>query len=276
MSKKSPTVAVVVPMYRSTLNRDEEISRRHLLHFLGGFDRYLVVPESLKVGLDGFAIKRFGNEFFSNTVAYSALLLSREFYEAFSVYDFILIYQLDALVFSDQLTDWCGRGWDYIGAPWIKSAAADFVDAPAVGNGGFSLRKVESFLRVIDSPGFDAELDRYRGALRGEPGWTPAPHLTISERVISRFTNRFGRESAAATLDSPERRLYGINEDYFWSFKAINYWPGFKIAPVEEALRFSFEVEPRRCYALNGFQLPFGCHAWNKYDRKFWEPFLFP
>ena len=36
MSKKSPTVAVVVPMYRSTLNRDEEISRRHLLHFLGG------------------------------------------------------------------------------------------------------------------------------------------------------------------------------------------------------------------------------------------------
>jgi len=261
-------------MYRSRLNRDEKISQRHLLHFLGRFDKYLVVPENLEPGLDGFAIKRFGNEFFHNTVSYSALLLSREFYEAFNLYDFILIYQLDALVFSDQLMDWCGLGWDYIGAPWIKSADADFVDAPAVGNGGFSLRKVESFLRVIDSPGFGAELDRYGGALRGEPVWTTAPHLTISERIIRRFTNRFGRGAAAATLDSPERRLYGINEDYFWSFKAINYWPGFKIAPVEDALRFSFEVEPRRCYALTGFQLPFGCHAWNKYDRNFWQPFL--
>ncbi len=278
MTEKSlSTVAVIVPMYRNRFDSDEKISHRHLLHFLGKFDKYLVVPESLEVDLDGFAIKRFRNEFFNSTVTYSALLLSREFYEAFSLYDFILIYQLDALVFFDQLMDWCGRGWDYIGAPWIKSDDAAFVDAPAVGNGGFSLRKVKSFLRVIDSEGFDAELDRYQGALRGEEQPRPpaARRLTIPERIAGRIAPLAGRGTAARTLGSPEPSpLYGINEDYVWSFKAINYWPGFKIAPVEDALRFSFEVEPRRCYALNDFRLPFGCHAWNKYDRKFWEPFL--
>jgi len=275
--KNLSTVAVIVPAYRNSFDSDEKISQRHLLHFLGKFDKHIIAPESLEIAVAGFKIRRFRDEFFRNTVTYSALLLSREFYEAFSNYSFILIYQLDALVFSDQLMEWCEAGWDYIGAPWIRSADADFVDAPTVGNGGFSLRKVESFLRVIDSKHFDAELQRYQGALSGEetPRPSAARSLTIPERVGERIARLAGRGAAAPTPGSSESSpFYGINEDYFWSFKAIKYWPDFKIAPVEDALRFSFEVEPRRCYALNHFQLPFGCHAWNRYDRKFWEPFL--
>lgn len=266
-------MAIVVPMYKQVLDADEEISYRHLIHFLGRFDKYLVTPQSLGIALEGFGVKRFRDDFFRNTVTYSALLLSREFYATFSSYDFILIYQFDALVFSDQLMDWCKRGWDYIGAPWIKSKDADFVDAPTVGNGGFSLRKVKSFLRVIDSAGFGAELERYQQALRGEGGVpTPAESkLTIPQRIKMLL----GPRHAGSRLDSPELGpLYGINEDYFWSFKATKYAPDFMIAPVEDALRFSFEVEPRRCYALNHRQLPFGCHGWNRYDRKFWEPHL--
>ena len=277
MTENTPTVAIVVPMYRQGLGADERISYQHLCHFLGNFDKYLVTPQSLEVNLDGLIVKRFPNEFFKNTITYSALLLSREFYEAFSSYDFILIYQLDALVFSDQLIDWCARSWDYIGAPWIKCEDADFIDVPTVGNGGFSLRKVKSFLRVIESAGFGAELERYQPALRGEIEVTrpPAPHLTIQRRIIGRVSRLLGPPQAAQAQDRLERSpLYGINEDYFWSFKATKYWPDFKIAPVEDALRFSFEVEPRRCYALNHRRLPFGCHGWNRYDRKFWEPHL--
>lgn len=276
MTENNSSVAIVVPMYRKELSADEKISHRHLFHFLGDFDKYLVTPQNLDVDLDGFAIKRFPNEFFQNTVTYSALLLSREFYDAFSAYDFILIYQLDALVFSNQLINWCRRGWDYIGAPWIESEDADFIDAPTVGNGGFSLRKVKSFLRVIESAGFGAELERYQPALRGEielPG--AASNSTAQRRIIGRIRRLVGQHQTAQAKKSVERSpLYGINEDYFWSFKATTYWPDFKIAPVEEALRFSFEVEPRRCYALNHRQLPFGCHGWNRYDRKFWEPHL--
>lgn len=277
MTENRNTVAVVVPAYRNRFDPDEKISQRHLLNFLGKFDKYLVVPESLEIEVEGFAVKRFPDEFFRNTVTYSALLLSPEFYQAFNNYSFILIYQLDALVFSDQLMEWCERGWDYIGAPWIKSADADFVDAPTVGNGGFSLRKVESFLRVIDSEHFDTETQRYQGALNGEemPRPPAARSLTVPERIAARIARLASRAATAPPPQSSELSpLYGINEDYFWSFKAIKYWPDFKIAPVEDALRFSFEVEPRRCYALNHFQLPFGCHAWNRYDRKFWEPFL--
>ena len=61
------------------------------------------------------------------------------------------------------------------------------------------------------------------------------------------------------------------NADHFWSDAAINYLPEFKIASVETGLRFAFEVAPRLCFRLNNNQLPFGCHAWARYDRAFWS-----
>ena len=72
--------------------------------------------------------------------AHGALLLSRRFYEAFARYDFVLIYHLDALVFSDQLASWCAAGYDYIGAPWLVSPDTPHIFTEKVGNGGFSLR----------------------------------------------------------------------------------------------------------------------------------------
>jgi hypothetical protein len=41
--------------------------------------------------------------------------------------------------FSDDLLRWCDAGWDYIGAPWIPSEDVDWLDEPAVGNGGYFL-----------------------------------------------------------------------------------------------------------------------------------------
>jgi len=46
------------------------------------------------------------------------------------------------------------------------------------------------------------------------------------------------------------------------------------VPEVEEALKFSFGIVPRYCYELNNNELPFGCHAWENYDKAFWEPFL--
>jgi hypothetical protein len=63
-------------------------------------------------------------------------------------------------------------------------------------------------------------------------------------------------------------------EDRFWSWKGNLYYPEFKIAPVSEALKFAFEIAPRKCLTLNHGQLPFGAHAWFRYDREFWEPYL--
>src|SRR6185503_12405158 len=89
-----------------------------------------------------------------------------------------------------------------------------------VGNGGFSLRRISSFIRAIAS-------------LRP---------------VVSRWRS---------------------NEDLFWSIVARRL-AAFRIPPAKEALSFAFELEPRLCYEQLGRRLPFGCHAWARYDRGFW------
>ena len=273
IENSSSSVAIVVPMYKALLDADEEISYRHLIHFLGGFDKYLVSPKSLGVALDGFGVKYFPNEFFHSTATYSALLISPEFYRAFARYKYILVYQFDSLIFSDKLLDWCARDLDYVGAPWFREDGVDFVDNAAVGNGGLSLRKIDSFLKVLEAPNAAAERNKYRDAMCAALPWYRwllcLPHklrrrLSLSVANRQDILNERGRVA-------PGNRL---NEDCFWSFKAPDYYPGFKIASVSEGLRFSFEKAPRRCFERNGNHLPFGCHAWSKYDREFWEPFL--
>ena len=65
-----------------------------------------------------------------------------------------------------------------------------------------------------------------------------------------------------------------VHEDRFWAEYAAYYDPAFRIAPVDVALRFAFEAEPRRCYERIGRQRPFGAHRWQKFDRGFYEPWL--
>ena len=64
-----------------------------------------------------------------------------------------------------------------------------------------------------------------------------------------------------------QMRRWQRNEDYFWSDEAVHFYPEFKVASFEDGLRFAFEVAPRLCLELNGGKLPFGCHAWPRYDR---------
>jgi len=84
-------------------------------------------------------------------------------------------------------------------------------------------------------------------------------------------------ERIATEWDRIERPTpYCLNNDLFWADQAVTYLPGFKVASIEEGLRFAFEAVPRTCYEINNRQLPFGCHAWTKFDRGFWEPHLLP
>ena len=65
-----------------------------------------------------------------------------------------------------------------------------------------------------------------------------------------------------------------INEDLFWAEVIPNNFPDFKVPRPTEALKFSFEVNPEILYQLNNEQLPFGCHAWWKYNLNFWLPHI--
>src|SRR5215813_2176546 len=121
--KRKKRIATVTPIYRKALTVDEQISLHHLQHFLSQYENFAIVPDGLRVTLPGFHIKRFSPQCFESEATYSCLLLTPTFYEAFSDYDYILIYQLDCLVFSSDLKYWCDIGYDYIGAPWFSAFA---------------------------------------------------------------------------------------------------------------------------------------------------------
>lgn len=259
-------VAIVVPMSnRAELTPDEEISYRHLVHYLGRYGKYLVVPQSLSIELPGFNIARFDNRFFGSVSANTQLMLSRQFYERFLKYEYILIYHFDALVFSDDLEQWCELDYDYIGPPWLPSDDTPWVNTPGVGNGGFSLRKTSGCLKVLNSKRYTIDPDEYwlkYCASRSRP----VQLLNFPRKYLKRFRifNNIQREIAG----------FRDNEDKFWGFRALNYFPEFKIADVDTALRFAFESEPACSFVRANYTLPFGCHAWPKYDRAFWEPYL--
>jgi hypothetical protein len=256
-------VAIVVPIYKP-LNQDEKISFAHLKKHLVKFDRFMVMPETLpqtNIPTAGFQIIRFPDNNFSSVYSYSCLMNTKDFYEQFTGYEYILIYQLDALVFSNELLKWCNKGYDYIGAPWFTHIIGDFCTQKGltanVGNGGFSLRKVASFLKVINT------------VEKTSTKQVSNHYLRKLYFIISILTGK----SHKKWLNTPPSS-YPFNEDGFWSFEAPKYLKKFKIAPFNEALQFAFEKEPERCFKLNNGKLPFGCHAWSKYNPIFWKKYI--
>lgn len=265
--KHSKRVAVVVPALpggRRQLTAEEQVSLRHLDRFLGHYDRFMIVPKGDNPPLPGFRQKAFSRKYFGNLQAHSWLLLSPAFYDAFLDYEYILIYHLDALVFSDQLIAWCDEGYDFVGSPLLVDNNPE-KGFWGVGNGGFSLRKVRSFARATRSThratDADAHWQRHYATL---PALQRLSRLPLKYLKRFRFFNGYKWETAN----------FADCEDCFWAQRGTHYDPQFRIAPVSVALRFGFDREPRFCFEQAGRILPFGCHGWSQFDGEFWEPFL--
>lgn len=278
-SRRDPSklVAIVVPLSaRPGLTPEEEISLRHLVHFLGEYDKYFVAPPGVSEQRPGFKVLNFYPKFFGSAAAHNRLLLWPGFYRTFEDYKYILIYHLDSLVFANQMRQWCAADLDYIGAPWIQCSDTPWVTEPRVGNGGFALMRVESVLKVLrnryrlDPTSYVLDL-----LLRNNKnlGW----FFRILEKLRGIFPNsRLINRPLEDLRKSEKPDIHGWNNDFFWSFRATEFLKEFKVASVEQGLRFAFEGGPRICFELSNHQMPFGCHAWAKYDRAFWEPHLLP
>lgn len=143
-------VVVVVPFYKEKMTTAERVSLQQLYRVLGRYPIVFMIPEKLRGSsfLHDKVIEAFPDECLSSRRGYSELLLTPQFYRRFQQYEYLLIYQLDAFVFSDRLLYFCSLGCDYIGAPmpafWINSVRSK------VGNGGFSLRKISSCIQVTE------------------------------------------------------------------------------------------------------------------------------
>ena len=240
-------VVVTLVAYKPELTPLERISAVRCLEILGRHPIVVIAPEGLAIPppLDRLPSERFDRTFFTSTSSYSSLMLSREFYHRFLAYRYLLLHQLDAFVFRDELLSWCAHGYDYIGAPWIGESFPNsesrrqglpfwirsrlFRFLPpldhSVGNGGFSLRRVKTMYRA----------------------------LTFLRRT--------------------RRAWGGRNEDGFWSIALPEcWWWYYRVPTVDEALGFAFEVNPSLCYEKTQGKLPFGCHAWETNEPEFWLP----
>ncbi len=157
--------AVVIPIYRERLSSDEAYSVKVSLNNLGGHDVFWIGPRSLDISYyeQNFPvrlIKRYDDRYFSSVEGYSSLLMQEWFYEDFSSYGHLLVCQTDAIVLKPELGDWLGGPYDYVGAPWPSGYSLQLhvtelqLQGPIrchafVGNGGLSLRRVESCIGLI-------------------------------------------------------------------------------------------------------------------------------
>ncbi len=146
---------VVIPMYSNQLRWYEQISLERVMNVLKEYSICFCLPERLVLDLlpleNEIIIERFSNRFFENIDSYNKMMLSLEFYKRFTTYKYMLIYQLDALVFSDQLGSFLKLNYDYIGAPWFGSNVLKLDTVKSkVGNGGLSLRSVDGCIRLLE------------------------------------------------------------------------------------------------------------------------------
>ena len=151
--KQKQMVAILIPVYKQNLSITEVIALRQLRKVLGHYPLYFIHPQFLQPDYGelgrGIGREAFADDYFQSTTGYSALMLSEELYGRFTAYEYVLIYQLDAFVFSDRLVEFCQMGYDYIGAPVRRLTPLWHAIEARVGNGGFSLRRVAACLAML-------------------------------------------------------------------------------------------------------------------------------
>lgn len=248
---KKNLVKIVIPVYKVDLSEGEKKSLNRCVEILGNYPIVFAKPKSLDVSEISYngliESESFEDKYFQDVLGYNSLMLSEEFYSRFTDSEYILIYQLDAYVFRDELEEWCLKGYDYIGAPWIASKKTLFnkflkslqskkkrkreIVFYKVGNGGFSLRKVESSLKATQELKED----------------------------ISKYLKR-------------DRKDFWLMEDVYWSLRVQIFYPDFRIPNYKIALGFAIDRKPKLALKLNNNKLPFGCHGFEKPKvKEFWQ-----
>ena len=263
---KTVDVTVMIPIYKTELQSHERAALKQMVSIFVGRDVAIVCPETLDLtplkGLLGsdWRIERFDPDFFAGRKGYNRLMLSEELYQRFERSAYLLVCQTDVWVFEDKLDEWCSRGYDYIGAPWLP-ASADvsgwnlpqrvFYQARRlwgrvkpgfhpinlkwkVGNGGLSLRQVDAMLGVIRS------------------------HCDVIDQI-------------AEQGDHVE-----CFEDVFWGVGVNHRWPGsLQIPDAKTAAQFAIEGHPDMAMRLTEGRLPMGAHAFQKKrNYKHWRNYI--
>ena len=265
-------IVIVIPIYKSVLSADEEQSLRQCMRVLGNYKILLVCPEGLDLSAYHMVAGRqlpfesFSSYYFASIDGYNHLLMSPCFYERFSGDDYMLIYQLDAWVFRDELDNWCKQGYDYVGAPWfeLNRSHEEGYDLWLVGNGGLSLRRIEKFLTTSSLPSMSKVKTCHQVFRQEYHSFSDLGHCLF--RCMGPWV---GTNSIRHI-----RKRY--QEDFFFCYglRGSNY--ELSTPSPQQAALFAFECSPEYLFnEVTHGQLPFGCHAWRKYQyEEFWKQYI--
>jgi hypothetical protein len=234
-----PNCAVLIPIYKTQLDEDELFSVKTSLSNLQGHDIYWVAPDGIDLSFynQNFGLiqpKYFDAHYFENIAGYNKLLTSTFFYETFIKYEFCLICQPDAIVLKPELQEWLEKPYDYIGAPWPS---------------GYSLKIQTNKIPIQEGITCTAFVGNGGLSLR-------------RNRACIDLLNEFD--------DIAELwRTNAHAEDLFFAFTG-NISEKFLIPNLMIAANFSHDIEPIQLNKLIHHRIPFGAHAWSKYDRAHW------
>lgn len=268
MNKISPpNPVVVVPVHRPQPTPDEQFSLQRCGQVLSSHPICIVHPEGLNLEvylslLPTATLLTVPADWMSSIRAYNRMMINPAFYRKLDGFSHALTHEPDALVISDELLYWCEQPFDYIGAPWFDgfSAAAPDARIIGVGNSGFSLINIAS-IRIF---------------LESKRRWIS--RLSIAQEMSRKLLRRPSRYSfhflieafGSSGLLRGAHRLVDENCDVFLARHASGDFPlVWRIADLDAAVQFSWEVNPARCSELCDHRPPFGIHAWARYNRSF-------
>lgn len=268
-------VCIAIPIYKNTLDKNEKKSLLQVLNILTNYSIIffhpsgLVLSELQKICLthNNCSFEAFDDKYFVSIGSYNDLLYKKEFYQRFKHFEFMLLYQLDAYVFRDELDLWCKAGFDYIGAPWFKNYDTHEKEEEFIsnaGNGGFSLRNIQSIILAMSQEFGFIDLIKLQKILK-------LNRINLPYYVF--IKSLFKKMKFAKCIESFAKNSLP-NEDVFFALIIPKIFPKFKSAEFYQAIPFSFECSPEKLFKMNGHNLPFGCHGWYKYSKEFWKHFI--
>jgi hypothetical protein len=250
-------IVVVIPIYKTSLSRLEELSLKRCNDVLRDYSLVVVKPAGLDLSqwmpaYPSLHVEEFPAHYFASLRGYNKLVLAPIFYQRFSNYEYMLIHQLDAYVFRDELLEWSRKGYDYMGAPWLP-----FKRPKRIFRKSATMRIKYFIYRLINSP--KAYKWKYHEYEVGNGGFS-LRNIPKMVAITTRYNDRIERLTSDDAPFYPEDVLLATELDEK-DFQLRT--PSFM-----EALRFATEIGSDWVYENNGGQLPFGCHAW--YQKEFY------
>lgn len=258
---------ILIISHKPDPSHAEIASLRQCFNILGKYPIVLICPTDMNVNeyvkaAPDLTVDFIDPKWQANYAMFNRLKISPLLYKKFRKFEYILFYELDAWVFRDELEEWCSKGFDYIGSPWFEG----FYTAPpeakllGVGNGGFSLRKVNSHLKALRSwhyiISFKELWNEFISHARPRTAKKLLRNLTIQNNVFYPFNSFAG------------------NEDLFWGLIVAKRFPWFKTPDPVTASHFSMEFNAPYLFKQNSGRLPFGCHKWEELHPEFWKQFI--